>query len=123
MIDADVLSAETTPLTPRQLSLTENPRGKDGREIDSHSEASIEKEPNVVFDLEMKRVSLLKRRGGRNIIIIIIILLRPKRFDFLLSLMEFINFQTGREGKARLYQDNTSAIRRTVNHLLTRLIT
>jgi hypothetical protein len=35
--------------------LTENPRGKDGREIDSHSEASIEKEPNVVFDLEMKR--------------------------------------------------------------------
>ncbi len=28
----------------------------------------------------------------------------------LLSLMEFINFQTGREGKARLYQDNTSAI-------------
>jgi hypothetical protein len=27
-----------------------------------------------------------------------------------LSLMEFINFQAGREGKARPYQDNTSAI-------------
>ncbi len=30
--------------------------------------------------------------------------------NYLLSLMEFINFQTGREGKARLYQDNTNAI-------------
>jgi hypothetical protein len=29
--------------------------------------------------------------------------------DELLSLMEFINFLTDREGKARLYQDNTNA--------------
>jgi hypothetical protein len=36
-----------------------------------------------------------------------------------LSLMEFINFQTGREGKARLYQDNATAIDYTKmeNHL------
>ncbi len=37
----------------------------------------------------------------------------------LLSLMEVINFQTGREGKARLYQDNTSAIQ-LENHLPTK---
>ncbi len=40
----------------------------------------------------------------------------------LLSRMEFINFQTGREGKARLYQDSTSAIHleKMENYLPTR---